>query len=993
MSKKKRKPQQQRLPDKDVSKQESQESATKFSNPTSQGAHSDIPQSSVSQTKEASSQETLMKPMSDMKLSELPVQKDVQKYPEHSSGARPKTSAQPKREPKQQQLSAKDKSKNESQESAAKFSNPTSSNAHSNFRQSSVSQSSEVSQQDLLEKQISYVKISELPVQEDEQQYSGHSSGAKPKTLVFSGGKQKHEKDSLKKAKQKDDSSNIYTVLSTKDKVGKKGRKIQLRANHFPMEINVPGGLIYHYDVKFIIPDKKEVKKSDRKLLLETIQRLKENYQKIFHNAVVAFDGLKYAYTCEKLHFSSDEFEGEVEIKEHTTNLKRPEVKVILKKLDPLNVNAAIEEYHRSGTTETKPYDVIQALNIVLSMKPQLDYEIFGPNHFNTNPSNHTVKNIGGGASLWIGTFTSVRLGWKPMLNVDMANRVVYDKNLPLEEFIKNVLISKRDDKPFHISLNEKHHRDTVDEKIKNIKIQYSRPDGYKRDYRVIKMMPAANRLKMRPENGEECTIEKYFKDKYNHHLKFPDYPCIHVGKPEKTVYLPIELCMMKKQPLPTTSLTDKQRQKMISDTAKLPKERRATIERNLKNLSNYYEKDPYAKAFGLKVSNEMIKVDGRKLDPPVLKYKNVGEFRNVSNGKWRFGRLGDKIVLKFLIPTNLKYWGVLDLSNLSDEAKKKFVNKLRNEGSMRGMVLDNPIYEKANARNTSQVKETFTKLCNDLRSKKESQEGKKESGYKLLIMVINPNKSTIKHELKCLGDLEHKVPTQFVLKTNVTGRDNLGPSYEVLHNICLKINHKLGGVNHALWKIPPIMNQAAMVMGADVTHPPPRDSSQRPSIAAVVGSTDANVSQFIVEIRLQERVTKDIGGKSKVRVVEEIVQMEKIAYSLLLKFYQITQRKPEQIIYYRDGVSEGQFATVLKHEVSAIWRACAKLEPGYEPKVTFVIVQKRHKTRLFVENPNDGIGKTQDVPAGTVVDTKITTLSEVDFFLVSHEGIKVIIF
>lgn len=35
MSKKKRKPQQQRLPDKDVSKQESQESATKFSNPTS----------------------------------------------------------------------------------------------------------------------------------------------------------------------------------------------------------------------------------------------------------------------------------------------------------------------------------------------------------------------------------------------------------------------------------------------------------------------------------------------------------------------------------------------------------------------------------------------------------------------------------------------------------------------------------------------------------------------------------------------------------------------------------------------------------------------------------------------------------------------------------------------------------------------------------------------------------------------------------------------
>ena len=121
MGKKKRKPKQQRLPDKDVSKQESQESATNFSNPTSQGAHSDIPQSSVLQTKEASSQETLMKPMSDMKLSELPIQKDVQKYPEHSSGARPKTSAQPKREPKQQQLSAKDNLKTKAKNQPLNF--------------------------------------------------------------------------------------------------------------------------------------------------------------------------------------------------------------------------------------------------------------------------------------------------------------------------------------------------------------------------------------------------------------------------------------------------------------------------------------------------------------------------------------------------------------------------------------------------------------------------------------------------------------------------------------------------------------------------------------------------------------------------------------------------------------------------------------------------------------------------------------------------------
>ena len=75
---------------------------------------------------------------------------------------------------------------------------------------------------------------------------------------------------------------------------------------------------------------------------------------------------------------------------------------------------------------------------------------------------------------------------------------------------------------------------------------------------------------------------------------------------------------------------------------------------------------------------------------------------------------------------------------------------------------------------------------------------------------------------------------------------------------------------------------------------------------------------------------------------------------------------------------------------MSAIRKACYELEVGYEPKVLFIITRKRHKTRFFVDNPNDGVGKTKNVPAGVVVDTEITALSEIDFFLASHEGIQV---
>ena len=94
---------------------------------------------------------------------------------------------------------------------------------------------------------------------------------------------------------------------------------------------------------------------------------------------------------------------------------------------------------------------------------------------------------------------------------------------------------------------------------------------------------------------------------------------------------------------------------------------------------------------------------------------------------------------------------------------------------------------------------------------------------------------------------------------------------------------------------------------------------------------------------------------------------------------------------YYHDGVSEGQVLAVLEHELTAIRRACAKIEDGYEPEVTFIIAQKRHNTRLFLENSRDCVGKNQNIAPGAVIDTKITTLSEID--LASHEGIKVTIF
>ena len=40
------------------------------------------------------------------------------------------------------------------------------------------------------------------------------------------------------------------------------------------------------------------------------------------------------------------------------------------------------------------------------------------------------------------------------------------------------------------------------------------------------------------------------------------------------------------------------------------------------------------------------------------------------------------------------------------------------------------------------------------------------------------------------------------------------------------------------------------------------------------------------------------------------------------------------------------QFLTVLAEELVAIRTACTELEEGYNPPITFIVVQKRHHTR-----------------------------------------------
>ncbi|GFZ18268.1 argonaute family protein [Actinidia rufa] len=209
----------------------------------------------------------------------------------------------------------------------------------------------------------------------------------------------------------------------------------------------------------------------------------------------------------------------------------------------------------------------------------------------------------------------------------------------------------------------------------------------------------------------------------------------------------------------------------------------------------------------------------------------------------------------------------------------------------------------------------------------------------------------------------------------------NLGKlSSQFLANLALKINAKVGRCTVALYnslpsQIPRVFNpnDPVIFMGADVTHPHLLDDFS-PSVAAVVGSINwPEANKYISRMNSQthrQEIIKDLST-----MVGEILD----------DFYQAQTRLPKRIVFFRDGVSETQFYKVLQEELQAIKAACSRFW-SYKPPITFVVVQKRHHTRLF---PNQNQVFDENIPPGTVVDTAITHPREFDFYLCSHWGVK----
>jgi hypothetical protein len=332
----------------------------------------------------------------------------------------------------------------------------------------------------------------------------------------------------------------------------------------------------------------------------------------------------------------------------------------------------------------------------------------------------------------------------------------------------------------------------------------------------------------------------------------------------------------------------------------------------------------------GIEINPRTIEANARMLPVPALLYngktKQEGgaKLGALRKGKW------DLRGKKFNSSKSFSLLGVIEISGkAADEVVyRNFAAGLASYG-----ITPTPRVVVAQA--VSCARQELDKALQDIKKKANGA----TPNYCLIVL---PNKNAENYDaLKWWAD------SQITMHTVCVTPEKKGKLSDAQFqgNLALKFNVKAGGRNHILPEAELILLKqkgTTMVVGADVTHPGPGSVPHCPSIAAVVASIDPSCVQFPGSLRLQV---------SKQEMIADLTQM---MVERLQAWYKANKDTlPSNILFYRDGVSESQFAAVRDDELVKVQKACKVVaekasKPDYDPKITLLVCGKRHHTRFY---------------------------------------------
>ncbi len=526
---------------------------------------------------------------------------------------------------------------------------------------------------------------------------------------------------------------------------------------------------------------------------------------------------------------------------------------------------ALLTELHRYlvGHAQFRTYDifpVIAALNLILSAHPNRTQEgggvVVGRNRY-FFPSASPPVSLGGRLEAWMGFYSSVRPSFNQlMVNVNVCATAFYSEGNLAEAMV---------------AFEQASFGARMSAFVQRIRIKTDHLGHQKTVKRLAKVNARQHKFEAQ-ELGGTVTVEEYFRrsmfppfllasclsdnrfPEYKINLRYPNLPLVDVGG-QKSILLPPEVCsILPGQPF-RGRLLDEQTGEMIKVAAKTP-----NVNANAITVSGLRELgflrgsnvSPILDVFGVTIGNEMAVVPGRILTPPRIRY-GKGEQSVDDRASWNLRNV------VFAEGSKLGAWTVLvikdgnrreEFGDAQDPELRGVIQGFASMCRTCGISVPQapPLIAVAELPRKDPQDPIRSHAINVIRS---ALMATKQKPSFLLVILSNGDKH-IYSGLKHLCDVYLDVPNVCVQAGKI--RKERG-QLQYYANVALKVNMKLGGMNHSVDdpSLSKLRQPPTMLVGMDVTHPGPSTVKGTPSIAAVVASADLRFSQYPASMRIQE--------------------------------------------------------------------------------------------------------------------------------------------
>ncbi|KAI9783161.1 MAG: hypothetical protein M1816_001483 [Peltula sp. TS41687] len=744
------------------------------------------------------------------------------------------------------------------------------------------------------------------------------------------------------------------------------GKPTRILVNHYEIQ-SLPTVKTHTYEIRMRVPvsSQRRGKSEVSAAQLDTVMR--QDAVKAFFKDNFVFDGVSLGWSTTELLPINETRSTMIDLPGSTPD--RPnEVEIQFRNVGTVNILALVKyimekriELDPMGNKEIEP--TLKWLNAVYRQDPASKWVTRpgGSAYYDRAPGTFmSLRSTADVLEAVRGIYQTVQLRFgKLTINVDTATTAFWAPGKNLIELVHALM-----QVPPHANIQDVFVRDpqrffSQCERLVGIFFNV-RHLSERRNARKVKLnkWTRGNAMELefsvnREDNSVTTNVNDYYRDRYNINLRYPQLPLADT----KDGWFPLELCFSASGERYKEVLQGAETADFIKFATAPANVRQQQITANVEKLQWHNLDTP--KTMGLSVKTQMLQVSGRILPSPTPQYSSGTDTRSPEMGSWN---LRGK---RFARPSAIKSWGLMYIpagAGAPMDAVQDLVGGIQRGFGTLGMNVprDLPAFLRGNAQGDIAI------MVAELFSKANAAFGTKPD---LLMFLIHGASDRIYKAVKNACDIQFGVASQVML---VEKAMNKRGQVQYIANIGLKANVKLGGMNSVV-EDPLLRNSRWMLLGGDTSHPSPaqlRMNPPPPTFSALTATWDNTCTAYTAVASAQL-------GKDQM-ITDFALQFEE-----LLKRYKEKNNgsTPNSILYYRDGLSESQFAAIMAQEVGPLKEACAAIS-GPKPKITVVVCIKRHHTRMFPTERGDKLG---NVLPGTVVENSPNN----DIYLVAHGGLQ----